>query len=110
MWPAISVVLELAVIIGIFGRALVLTPVGYAVAFWDHHLSLVDLIDRIRRGITLAQYGRHDRGARRARDLRHRHHLRGSRTRKSVTSQGPGETVTLGNYAFRSTRSRTSKA
>jgi cytochrome c-type biogenesis protein CcmF len=99
---AISVALSAAVIVGFFGRSLVLTPVGYTIAFWIVLSSLADPIDRIRRrlslsaavlGMTLAHLGLAVL-------------IIGITSVESYTQErdiavGPGETVTLGNYAFR---------
>jgi cytochrome c-type biogenesis protein CcmF len=102
VWLAISIALSIAVIAGFFGRSHVLTPVGYAVAFWIVIASLVDPIDRIRRGLSLS---RSVIGMTVA-------HLGlavlviGITSVESYTQErdiavGPGETVTLGNYGFR---------
>jgi cytochrome c-type biogenesis protein CcmF len=49
------VVLALAVTFGIFGSSRVLTPVGYTLAIWIAIVSLLDPIDRFRRGLTLSR-------------------------------------------------------
>jgi cytochrome c-type biogenesis protein CcmF len=102
MWLAISIALSIAVIVGFFGRSLVLTPVGYAVAFWIVISSLVDPIDRIRRGLSLSRSVIGMTVAHIALAI----FVTGITSVESYTQErdiavGPGETVTLGNYAFR---------
>src|SRR5262245_44879381 len=99
---AISIGLSVAVIAGIFGRSLILTPVGYALAFWIIISSLVDPIDRIRRGLTLSRSILGMTVAHLALAL----FVIGITSVESFTQErdiavGPGETVTLGNYGFR---------
>ncbi len=55
MTLAVAVVLSLALAFGLFGGARLLTPVGYALAFWIVVTSLVDPIDRWRRKLTLSR-------------------------------------------------------
>jgi cytochrome c-type biogenesis protein CcmF len=52
---AISVLLAFAVSFGVFSGPRVLTPVGYALAFWIILTSLLDPIDRLRRRLTLSR-------------------------------------------------------
>jgi cytochrome c-type biogenesis protein CcmF len=51
----VAIVLSLAVSFGVFGGPGVLTPVGFALAFWIILTSLVDPIDRWRRKLTLSR-------------------------------------------------------
>lgn len=51
----IAVTLSLAVAFGAYGGARVLTLVGFALGFWIVASSLVDPIDRIRRGLSLSR-------------------------------------------------------
>jgi cytochrome c-type biogenesis protein CcmF len=102
MWLAISIALSLAIITGFFGRSLVLTPVGYAVAIWIVISSLVDPIDRIRRGLSLS---RSIVGMTVA-HLALATFVVGITSVESYTLErdiavGPGQTVELGNYGFR---------
>ena len=52
---AISIVLALAVVFGIFGSTRILTPLGYALGFWIVLTSLIDPVDRWRRKLTLSR-------------------------------------------------------
>ena len=102
MWLAVAIALSAAVIVGFFGRALVLTPVGYAVAFWIVISSLVDPIDRIRRGLSLSRSVVGMTIAHLALSI----FVIGITSVESYTQErdiavGTGQTVTLGNYGFR---------
>jgi cytochrome c-type biogenesis protein CcmF len=102
MWLGVSIALSIAVIIGFFGRALVLTPVGYAVAFWIIISSLVDPIDRIRRRLSLSRSVIGMTIAHLALAI----FVIGITSVESYTQErdiavGPGQTVALGNYSFR---------
>src|SRR5262249_24614295 len=102
MLLAISLVLSIAVVAGVFGRSLVLTPVGYTLAFWIVLTSLVDPINRIRRGLSLPRAIIGMTIAHLALAML----VVGITSVESYTQErdiavGPGETVKLGNYAFR---------
>ena len=102
MWLAVSIALSAAVVVGFFGRSLVLTPVGYAVAGWIVVSSLADPIDRIRRGLSLSRSIVGMTVAHLALAI----FVVGITSVESYTQErdiavGPGETVKLGNYAFR---------
>ncbi|MEJ1960748.1 MAG: heme lyase CcmF/NrfE family subunit [Gammaproteobacteria bacterium] len=102
VWLAISVALSIAVIVGFFGRSLVLTPVGYALAFWIVLSSLADPIDRIRRKLSLSRGVIGMTVAHIAMAM----FIIGITSVESYTQErdiavGPGETVNLGNYGFR---------
>jgi cytochrome c-type biogenesis protein CcmF len=99
---ALSVVLAFAVILGFFRRSELLTPVGFTLGFWIILSSLVDPIDRIRRGLSLS---RSVIGMTVA-------HLSlamlvigltavESYTLERDAALGTGETFALGNYEFR---------
>jgi len=99
---AIAVVLTVALAFGLFGRAKVLTPVGFVLALWIILSSLADPIDRWRRklsvsrgvlGMTLAHIGL---GV-----LVMGVTAVESYTQERDVSLSPGQTVTMGNYAFR---------
>ena len=102
MWLGVSIALSIAIVVGFFGRSLVLTPVGYAVAFWIVISSLVDPIDRIRRHLSLSRSVIGMTIAHLALAL----FVIGITSVESYTQErdiavGPGQTVTLGNYGFR---------
>ena len=102
MWLAISIALGAAVIVGIFGRSLVLTPVGYVVAGWIVISSLADPIDRIRRRLSLSRSIIGMTVAHIAMAI----FVVGITSVESYTLErdiavGPGQTVELGNYGFR---------
>jgi cytochrome c-type biogenesis protein CcmF len=102
MWLAIAVALSVAVILGFFGRARVLTPVGYALAFWIVLASLADPIDRIRRKLSLSRGVIGMTVAHIALAI----FIVGITSVESYTQErdiavGPGQTVALGNYGFR---------
>ena len=50
---ALAIVITAALMLGVWGGAKLLTPVGFALGFWLIGASLVDPIDRWRRGIKL---------------------------------------------------------
>jgi cytochrome c-type biogenesis protein CcmF len=98
----ISLALAAAVIFGFFGRSHVLTPVGYTLAFWLILTSLIDPIDRIRRRLSLSRSIIGMTVAHIALAI----FVIGitsveSYTQESDVSAGPGDTVTMGNYAFK---------
>jgi cytochrome c-type biogenesis protein CcmF len=98
----ISAVLALAFIFGVYGRAQVLTPVAYTLAIWIALSSLIDPFDRIRRGLSLSRSVIGMTCAHLALAML----VLGVASVESYTQErdiaaGPGDTVTLGNYAFR---------
>ena len=102
VWLAIAFALAAAVIVGFFGRARVLTPVGYGLAFWIILSSLADPFMRIRRGLSLSRSIIGMTVAHVALAM----FIIGITSVESYTQErdvplAPGESFQLGNYTFR---------
>jgi cytochrome c-type biogenesis protein CcmF len=52
---AFAVLLAAALVLGVYSGAAVLTPVGFALGIWIVLSSLIDPVDRLRRGITVTR-------------------------------------------------------